>query len=132
MFYPTRRDTVNDDGLRPQELLHFHSNTLGELVVHKGKCLGESRQCCGFAAEATTEKLTSMLLTGESQRLGRSVYCAFEANSGEFSVLYEWSLRWSKKMGKFFTSQEKGKIENCKKQASREENVGNLYVELCL
>uniref|UniRef100_A0A8C8DLJ2 non-specific serine/threonine protein kinase n=1 Tax=Oryzias sinensis TaxID=183150 RepID=A0A8C8DLJ2_9TELE len=101
-----RRDTVNDDGLRPQELLHFHSNTLGELVVHKGKCLGES------------------------QRLGRSVYCGFEANSGEFSILYEWSLRWSKKMGKFFTSQEKGKIENCKKQIHAAENEFNSLLRL--
>jgi len=36
----TRRDTVNDD--RPQELLHFNSSVFGELVVHKGKSLGES------------------------------------------------------------------------------------------
>uniref|UniRef100_A0A3B3DUQ8 Eukaryotic translation initiation factor 2 alpha kinase 4 n=1 Tax=Oryzias melastigma TaxID=30732 RepID=A0A3B3DUQ8_ORYME len=101
-----RRDTVNDDGVRPQELLHFHSNTLGELVVHKGKCLGES------------------------QRLGRSVYCGFEANSGEFSIIYEWSLRWSKRMGKFFTSQEKAKIENCKKQIHAAENEFNSLLRL--
>ena len=61
-----------------------------------------------------------MFVTGESERLGRSVYYGFEANSGDFAVIYEWSLRWNKKMGKFFTSQEMGKIENCKKQASNE------------
>lgn len=54
-----------------------------------------------------------------SERLGRNVYYGFEANSGDFAVIYEWSLHWNRKMGKFFTSQEKGKIENCKKQASR-------------
>jgi len=64
-----------------------------------------------------------MFLTGESQRLGRSVYCGFEANSGEFSVIYEWSLRWKKEMSKFFTSQEIAKIDNCKKQASRDTAV---------
>ena len=53
-----------------------------------------------------------------SERLGRSVHYGFEANSGDFVVIYEWSLRWNKKMGKFFTSQEKGKIENCKKQVN--------------
>lgn len=55
---------------------------------------------------------------GESERFGRNVYCGFEVNSGDFAVIYEWSLQWSKKMSKFFTTQEKGKIENCKKQAS--------------
>lgn len=54
--------------------------------------------------------------TGVSQRLGRSVYNGFEANSGEFAVIYEWTLHWNKKMGKFFTTQETAKIDNCKKQ----------------
>lgn len=43
-----RRDTVNEDGPRPQELLHFHSSTFGELVVHKGKSLGELYQVILF------------------------------------------------------------------------------------
>lgn len=60
-----------------------------------------------------------MFLTGVSERLGRNVYYGFEANSGDFTVIYEWSLRWNKKMGKFLTNQERGKIETCKKQASR-------------
>lgn len=33
-------------------------------------------------------------------------------------MIYEWTLHWNKKMGKFFTTQEKTKIENCKKQVS--------------
>ncbi|KAG7247528.1 hypothetical protein CRUP_010452, partial [Coryphaenoides rupestris] len=76
---PRRRTTSNTR----------HSNSsVGELLVHRGKCLGES------------------------ERLGRSVYYGFEAHSGDFVVVYEWALQWSKKMGKFFTSQEKSKIEN--------------------
>lgn len=59
-------------------------------------------------------------LPGVSERLSRSVYYGFEAISGDFVVIYEWSLRWNQNMGKFLTSQEKGKIENCKKQASNE------------
>ncbi|XP_043999706.1 eIF-2-alpha kinase GCN2 [Gambusia affinis] len=100
-----RRDTVNEDNHRTQELLHFSSSVFGELSVHKGKMLGES------------------------ERLGRSVYCGFEANSGEFSVIYEWSLRWNK-MGKFFTSQEKGKLESCKKQIHAAENEFNSLLRL--
>ncbi|XP_070776102.1 eIF-2-alpha kinase GCN2 [Enoplosus armatus] len=101
-----RRETVNEDNHRSQELLHFNSSTFGELVVHRGKSLGGS------------------------ERLGRNVYYGFEANSGDFAVIYEWSLRWNKKMGKFFTSQEKGKIENCKKQIHGAENELNSLLRL--
>ncbi|XP_047466536.1 eIF-2-alpha kinase GCN2 [Mugil cephalus] len=101
-----RRDTVNEDNHRSQELLHFNSSVHGELVVHRGKSLGVS------------------------ERLGRNVYYGFEANSGDFSVIYEWSSRWNKKMGKFFTSQEKGKIENCKKQIHGAENEFNSLLRL--
>uniref|UniRef100_A0A672HFN0 non-specific serine/threonine protein kinase n=1 Tax=Salarias fasciatus TaxID=181472 RepID=A0A672HFN0_SALFA len=100
----SRRDTFNEDNNRSQELLHFSSSTFGELVVHRGK--------------------------SGSERLGRDVYYGFEANSGEFAVIYEWSLRWNKKMGKFFTSQEKGKIENCKKQIHGAENEFNSLLRL--
>uniref|UniRef100_A0A3B5RE05 non-specific serine/threonine protein kinase n=1 Tax=Xiphophorus maculatus TaxID=8083 RepID=A0A3B5RE05_XIPMA len=100
------RHSRTEDNHRTQELLHFSSSVFGELAVHKGKMLGES------------------------ERLGRSVYCGFEANSGEFSVIYEWSLRWSKKMGKFFTSQEKGKLEGCKKQIHAAENEFNSLLRL--
>uniref|UniRef100_A0A667YGK0 eIF-2-alpha kinase GCN2 n=1 Tax=Myripristis murdjan TaxID=586833 RepID=A0A667YGK0_9TELE len=67
---------------------------------------------------------------GESERLGRNVYYGFEANSGDFVVIYEWSLRWNKKIGKFFTSQEKGKIENCKKQIHAAESELNSLLKL--
>ncbi|XP_039993112.1 eIF-2-alpha kinase GCN2 isoform X2 [Xiphias gladius] len=101
-----RRDTVNEDNHRSQELLHFNSSTFGELVVHRGKSLGGSK------------------------RLGRNVYNGFEANSGDFAVIYEWSLCWNKTMGKFFTSQEKGKIESCKKQIHAAENEFNSLLRL--
>ncbi|XP_018545619.1 eIF-2-alpha kinase GCN2 isoform X2 [Lates calcarifer] len=101
-----RRDTINEDNHRSQELLHFNSSTFGELVVHRGKSLGGS------------------------ERLGRNVYYGFEAYSGDFVVIYEWSLRWNKKMGKFFTSQEKGKIENCKKQIHGAENEFNSLLRM--
>ncbi|XP_028420997.1 eIF-2-alpha kinase GCN2 isoform X2 [Perca flavescens] len=101
-----RRDTINEDNTRSQELLHFHSSTFGELVVHRGKSLGVS------------------------ERLGRNAYCGFEANSGNFVVIYEWSLRWNQKLGKFFTSQEKGRIENCKKQIHGAENEFNSLLRL--
>ncbi|XP_035850738.1 eIF-2-alpha kinase GCN2 isoform X2 [Sander lucioperca] len=101
-----RRDTINEDNPRSQELLHFHSSTFGELVVHRGKSLGVS------------------------ERLGRNVYYGFEANSGDFAVIYEWSLRWNQKLGKFFTSQEKGRIENCKKQIHGAENEFNSLLRL--
>uniref|UniRef100_A0A4W5N769 Protein kinase domain-containing protein n=1 Tax=Hucho hucho TaxID=62062 RepID=A0A4W5N769_9TELE len=58
----------------------------------------------------------SVSLSGESERLGRNVYNAFNATNGEFAVVYEWNLRWNKKIGKFFTSEENRKIDNCKKQ----------------
>uniref|UniRef100_A0A672K2F0 non-specific serine/threonine protein kinase n=1 Tax=Sinocyclocheilus grahami TaxID=75366 RepID=A0A672K2F0_SINGR len=58
----------------------------------------------------------SLCVSGESERLGRSVYYAFNSTSGDFSVVYEWILRWNKTVGKFFTSQEREKIEKCKKQ----------------
>ncbi|XP_056281578.1 eIF-2-alpha kinase GCN2 isoform X3 [Pseudoliparis swirei] len=100
-----RRDTVNEDNPRSQELLHFYSSTFGELVVHRGKSLG----------------------VGE--RLRRSVYYGFEENSGDFAVIYEWSLHWNK-MGKFFTSQETARIENCKKQIHGAENEFNSLLRL--
>uniref|UniRef100_A0A8C4ZCU3 non-specific serine/threonine protein kinase n=1 Tax=Gadus morhua TaxID=8049 RepID=A0A8C4ZCU3_GADMO len=88
----TRRETFNEDSPPLPNPLLFNKGSAGELLVHRGKCLGES------------------------ERLGRSVYCGLEAHSGEFVVVYEWALQWNKKMGKFFTEQEKSKIEYCKKQ----------------
>lgn len=57
-------------------------------------------------------------VSGESERLGRSVYYAFNSTSGDFAVVYEWILRWNTTIGKFFTSQEKEKIDKCKKQVT--------------
>ncbi|XP_067310946.1 eIF-2-alpha kinase GCN2 isoform X2 [Pseudorasbora parva] len=87
-----RRDTYSEESPRQQEVLHFSNSVLGEVVVHRGKCIGES------------------------ERLGRSVYYAFNSTTGDFAVVYEWVLCWKKTIGKFFTSQEKEKIEKCKKQ----------------
>ncbi|KAL0169424.1 hypothetical protein M9458_034020, partial [Cirrhinus mrigala] len=52
----------------------------------------------------------------ESERLGRSVYNALNSTSGDFAVIYEWILRWNKTTENVLTSQEKEKIEKCKKQ----------------
>lgn len=114
-----RRDTFNEDNHRSQEVLHFSSSTFGELLVHRGKSLGEG--CSNRRRRSTTwPRLTCVydILTGVSQHLGRDVYNGFETNSGEFVVIYEWTLHWNKKMGKLFTCQEKDKIDNCKKQVS--------------
>ncbi|CAB1330846.1 unnamed protein product [Coregonus sp. 'balchen'] len=102
----TLRDTYSEDSPRSQEVLHFSNSTLGDLIVHRGKCLGES------------------------ERLGRNVYNAFDATNGEFAVVYEWILRWNKKIGKFFTSEENGKIDNCKKQIHGAESELNSLLKL--
>ncbi|XP_018597701.1 eIF-2-alpha kinase GCN2 isoform X2 [Scleropages formosus] len=104
-----RRDTYNsnsDDGCRPPEVLRFSNSTLGELTVHTGRWLGES------------------------ETLGRSVYNAFVASTGSFAVVYEWTLRWKMKLGKFLTNQEKEKIEKCKKQIQGAESELNSLLKL--
>uniref|UniRef100_A0A8C8F9X4 non-specific serine/threonine protein kinase n=1 Tax=Oncorhynchus tshawytscha TaxID=74940 RepID=A0A8C8F9X4_ONCTS len=106
VFVVTRQDTYSEDSQRSQEVLHFSNSTLGDIVVHRGKCLGES------------------------ERLGRNVYNAFDATNGEFAVVYEWILRWNKKIGKFFTSEENGKIDNCKKQIHGAESELNSLLKL--
>ncbi|XP_031435954.1 eIF-2-alpha kinase GCN2 [Clupea harengus] len=100
-----RRDTCGDESPRA-EVLHFCNSTIGEVVVHKGKCIGES------------------------DRLGRSVYYAFDITNGDFAVVYEWTLHWSEKMGKFLTSQEREKIEKCKKQMHSAESELNSLLKL--
>uniref|UniRef100_A0AAY5K186 eIF-2-alpha kinase GCN2 n=1 Tax=Esox lucius TaxID=8010 RepID=A0AAY5K186_ESOLU len=106
VFVVTRRDTYNEDSPRSQEVLHFSNSTLGDFIVHRGKCLGEN------------------------SRLGRNVYSAFDATNGEFAVLYEWILRLNKKIGKFFTSEERGKIDSCKKQIHGAESELNSLMKL--
>uniref|UniRef100_A0A8C9TWT7 non-specific serine/threonine protein kinase n=2 Tax=Scleropages formosus TaxID=113540 RepID=A0A8C9TWT7_SCLFO len=68
--------------------------------------------------------------TGESETLGRSVYNAFVASTGSFAVVYEWTLRWKMKLGKFLTNQEKEKIEKCKKQIQGAESELNSLLKL--
>lgn len=53
---------------------------------------------------------------GSDEQLGKLVYNALETATGGFVLLYEWVLQWQKKMGPFLTSQEKEKIDKCKKQ----------------
>ena len=53
---------------------------------------------------------------GSDEQLGKLVYNALETATGNFVLLYEWVLQWHKKMGPFLTSQEKEKIDKCKKQ----------------
>ncbi|KAM9191395.1 eIF-2-alpha kinase GCN2 isoform 2-T2 [Mergus octosetaceus] len=81
----------NEESASNYEVLNF-STSAGQLTVHKGKCLGKDEQ------------------------LGKSVYNALEIHSGDFVLVYEWVLHWQKKMGKFLTTQEREKIEKCKKQ----------------
>ncbi|XP_028823379.1 eIF-2-alpha kinase GCN2 isoform X2 [Denticeps clupeoides] len=101
-----RRDTNSEDSPRPLETLQFCNSNVGEVSVQKGRCIGES------------------------ERLGRSVYYAFETTTGDFAVVYEWTLRWNKKMGKFLTSQEQEKIEKCKKQIHGAESELNSLLKL--
>lgn len=54
--------------------------------------------------------------TGSDEQLGKFIYNALETATGSFVLLYEWVLQWQKKMGPFLTSQEKEKIDKCKKQ----------------
>uniref|UniRef100_A0A3B3RDK5 non-specific serine/threonine protein kinase n=1 Tax=Paramormyrops kingsleyae TaxID=1676925 RepID=A0A3B3RDK5_9TELE len=76
------------------------------------------------------KKMLCLLLAGESEALSRSVYRAFNASSGDFAVVYEWTLCWNKKMGKFLTDQEKEKIEKCKKQIQGMESELNSLLKL--
>ncbi|KAA0711614.1 eIF-2-alpha kinase GCN2 [Triplophysa tibetana] len=101
-----RRDTFNEETARQTEVLHFSNSSFGEVMVHRGKCIGES------------------------ERLGRSVYYAFNSTSGDFAVVYEWILRWNTTVGKFFTSQEKEKIDKCKKQIHGAESELNSLLKL--
>ncbi|XP_039598215.1 eIF-2-alpha kinase GCN2 [Polypterus senegalus] len=107
----TRRDrqyslSSNDESFKPLEVLRFSAGCQGDIVVHRGKCIGES------------------------ERLGRSVYNALDASSGDFMIVYQWILHWNKKIGKFFTSQEKEKIEKCKKQIQGAESEVNSLLKL--
>ncbi|XP_078262214.1 eIF-2-alpha kinase GCN2 isoform X2 [Rhinoraja longicauda] len=82
----------NEDASKMHKVIHFNTGSSEGFTVHVGK------------------------IVGESEHLSRSVYNALEELTGDFVVIYEWVLQWQKKMGKFLTSEEKDKIEKCKKQ----------------
>ncbi|PNI94273.1 EIF2AK4 isoform 5 [Pan troglodytes] len=88
------------------EILYFNMGSPDQLMVHKGKCIGSDEQ------------------------LGKLVYNALETATGGFVLLYEWVLQWQKKMGPFLTSQEKEKIDKCKKQIQGTETEFNSLVKL--
>uniref|UniRef100_G3SMS5 eIF-2-alpha kinase GCN2 n=1 Tax=Loxodonta africana TaxID=9785 RepID=G3SMS5_LOXAF len=88
------------------EILYFSVGSPDQLMVHKGKCIGDDEQ------------------------LGKSVYNALETAAGSFVLLYEWVLKWQKKMGPFLTSQEKEKIDKCRKQIQGAETEFNSLVKL--
>ncbi|XP_026939655.1 eIF-2-alpha kinase GCN2 isoform X2 [Sagmatias obliquidens] len=88
------------------EILYFSMGSPDQLMVHKGKCIGSDEQ------------------------LGKLVYNALETATGGFVLLYEWVLQWQKKMGPFLTSQEKEKIDKCKKQIQGAETEFNSLVKL--
>ncbi|KAM9202214.1 eIF-2-alpha kinase GCN2 isoform 2-T2 [Dugong dugon] len=88
------------------EVLYFSVGSADQLMVHKGKCIGSDEQ------------------------LGKSIYNALETATGSFVLLHEWVLQWQKKMGPFLTSQEKEKIDKCKKQIQGAETEFSSLVKL--
>lgn len=88
------------------EILYFSMGGPDPLMVHKGKCIDNDDQ------------------------LGKLVYNALETATGGFVLLYEWVLQWQKQMGPFLTSQEKEKIDKCRKQIQGAEAEFNSLVKL--
>nr|XP_035966585.1 eIF-2-alpha kinase GCN2 isoform X8 [Halichoerus grypus] len=88
------------------EVLYFSMGSPDQLMVYKGKCIGSD------------------------EPLGKLVYNALETATGNFVLLHEWVLRWQKKMGPFLTSQEKEKIDKCKKQIQGAETEFSSLVKL--
>ncbi|XP_073921744.1 eIF-2-alpha kinase GCN2 isoform X3 [Castor canadensis] len=88
------------------EILYFCVGSPDQLMVHKGRCIGSDEQ------------------------LGKLVYNALETATGSFVLLYEWVLQWQKKMGPFLTSQEREKIDKCRKQIQGAETEFNSLVKL--
>ncbi|XP_078089682.1 eIF-2-alpha kinase GCN2 isoform X2 [Mustelus asterias] len=96
----------NEDSPQPHKLIHFSMGSTGGFTVHRGK------------------------LVGESEQLSRSVYNALEELTGNFVIIYEWVLQWQKKMGRFLTSEEKDKVEKCRKQIQGTESEFNSLLKL--
>nr|XP_004660829.2 eIF-2-alpha kinase GCN2 [Jaculus jaculus] len=88
------------------EILYFCLGGPDQLMVHKGRCIGSD------------------------EHLGKLVYNALETATGSFVLLYEWVLQWQKKMGPFLTSQEKEKIDKCRKQIQGAETEFSSLVKL--
>ncbi|KAI5771207.1 EIF2AK4 [Gulo gulo luscus] len=88
------------------EVLYFSMGSPDQLMVYKGKCIGSD------------------------EPLGKLVYNALETATGSFVLLHEWVLQWQKKMGPFLTSQEKEKIDKCKKQIQGAETEFSSLVKL--
>ncbi|XP_072342863.1 LOW QUALITY PROTEIN: eIF-2-alpha kinase GCN2-like [Scyliorhinus torazame] len=96
----------NEDSPQLHKLIQFTMGSAGGFTVHRGK------------------------LVGESEHLSRSAYNALEELTGNFVVIYEWVLQWQKKMGKFLTSEEKDKVEKCRKQIQGAESEFNSLLKL--
>uniref|UniRef100_A0A8C8RLK2 eIF-2-alpha kinase GCN2 n=1 Tax=Pelusios castaneus TaxID=367368 RepID=A0A8C8RLK2_9SAUR len=96
----------NEDSPGNYEILNFYIGGAGQLTVHKGKCIGKDEQ------------------------LGKSVYNALEICSGNFVLVYEWVLQWHKKIGRFLTTQEKEKVDKCKKQIQGAETEFSSLMKL--
>ncbi|XP_078419056.1 eIF-2-alpha kinase GCN2 isoform X2 [Cetorhinus maximus] len=96
----------NEDSSQLHKLTHFNMGSIGGFTVHRGK------------------------LVGESEQLSRAVYNALEELTGNFVVIYEWVLQWQKKMGRFLTSEEKNKIEKCRKQIQGAESEFSSLLKL--
>uniref|UniRef100_A0A5F8HFI8 eIF-2-alpha kinase GCN2 n=1 Tax=Monodelphis domestica TaxID=13616 RepID=A0A5F8HFI8_MONDO len=88
------------------EILYFSMGNPYQLTVHKGKCIDNDVQ------------------------LGKLTYNALETATGNFVLLYEWILQWQEKMGQFLTSQEREKIDKCKKQIQGAEAEFSSLVKL--
>ncbi|XP_047592168.1 eIF-2-alpha kinase GCN2 isoform X1 [Lutra lutra] len=88
------------------EVLYFSLGSPDQLMVYKGKCIGSD------------------------EPLGKLVYNALETATGSFVLLHEWVLQWQKKMGPFLTSQEKEKIDKCRKQIQGAETEFSSLVKL--
>lgn len=96
----------SDDSAANYAVQTFDIGCSGQLVVHRGKCLGKDEQ------------------------LGKSIYNGLEIASGQFVVIYEWVLQWQKKMGKFLTNQEREQVDKCKKQLQGTETEFNSLIKL--
>ncbi|XP_075049500.1 eIF-2-alpha kinase GCN2 [Mixophyes fleayi] len=101
-----QHSVCSDDSPAAYEALTFDIGCSGQLVVHRGKCLEKDEQ------------------------LGKSIYNGLDITSGQFVIMYEWVLQWQKKMGQFLTTQEKEKVDKCKKQIQGTETEFNSLIKL--